>query len=148
MHAISFSVRLVLDTSVLVAALRSSSGASNVLLQEALASRFPLLLSVPLMLEYESVLTRQEHLDASGFTQSEVSRLLDALAAIGEPVHLPFHWRPVLRDADDDLVLEAAVNGQADAIVTFNTRDFEPVAPRFGIRVISPKQALQKGNGR
>ncbi len=133
----------MLDTSVLVAAVRSSSGASNLLLHRAINRRFTLLLSVPLMLEYESVLTREEHLSASGLSIGDVNLLLDTLAAKCEPVRLPFHWRPILRDADDDMVLEAAVNGHADGLVTFNMRDFSPVAAQFGISVLSPLQALR-----
>src|SRR5579875_665859 len=101
----------------MVAALRSSKGASNQLLQAALQENFTLLVSVPLMLEYEAVLVRHEHLAASGLTVDEVNAVLDALAATGEPVRLPFHWRPALRDANDDMVLEAAVNGQAGGLV-------------------------------
>ncbi|HEY1807423.1 MAG TPA: putative toxin-antitoxin system toxin component, PIN family [Acidobacteriaceae bacterium] len=137
------SLRLVLDTSVIVAAFRSSSGASNWLLRAALDRKFTLLLSVPLMLEYESVLGREEHLSASGLTVSEVNAVLDALAATGEPVRLPFHWRPMLRDANDDMVLEAAANGRADGLVTFNRKDFVSGASGFGIRVLLPQEALR-----
>jgi predicted nucleic acid-binding protein len=66
------------------------------------------------------------------------------LAAVAEPVRLTFNWRPALRDPDDDMVLEAAANGRADAIVTFNLRDFADVAPRFGIAVLRPADALRK----
>ncbi len=80
------SVRMVLDTTVLVAALRSAAGASRQLLVAALEKKFELLLSVPLMIEYESVLTRKEHLKAAGLKEAEVKELLDALAAVAEPV--------------------------------------------------------------
>ncbi|MBT9331111.1 putative toxin-antitoxin system toxin component, PIN family [Paracidobacterium acidisoli] len=135
-------MRLVLDTSVLVAAIRSNQGASSQLLQSALERRFVLLLSVPLMIEYEAVLTRPEHLTASGLTASEVGALTDAIAAVAEPVHLSFLWRPMLRDPDDDMVLEAAVNGGVDALVTFNLRDFDELAKGFDIAVLTPKEAL------
>lgn len=95
------------------------------------------------MLEYESVLGREEHLSASGLAASEVNAVLDAVAATGEPVRLPFHWRPMLRDANDDMVLEAAVNGRANGLVTFNRRDFAPAASEFGIRVLLPQEALR-----
>lgn len=86
-------------------------------------------------------MTRPEHLKASGLPIDDVNVLLDAVAAVAEPVRLAFLWRPVARDQDDDMVLEAAVNGQADAIVTFNTRDFSEAAVRFGIDVLVPGQA-------
>jgi len=100
--------------------------------------------SVPLLVEYQAVMTRTEHLTASGLTSDDVGVLLDAVASVGEPVRLAFFWRPTLRDPDDDMVLEAAVNGQADAIVTFNRRDFGLAAERFGIEVLSPGAAIER----
>jgi putative PIN family toxin of toxin-antitoxin system len=136
--------RLVFDTTVIVAAMRSDRGASRVLLTEALGKRFTLLASVPLMLEYEAVATRPEHLEAAGLSEVEVQAVLDALATVIEPVRLAYLWRPMLPDADDDMVLETAVNGQADLLVTVNRRDFVPGAARFGIRIASPAEALTR----
>lgn len=101
-----------------------------------------MLVSTPLLIEYEAVMTRAEHLEASGLTAEEVGAVLDAVAAIAEPVRLAFLWRPAVRDPDDDMVLETAANSQADAIVTFNKRDFIQVAERFGVEVLSPGEAL------
>src|SRR5450759_996469 len=115
MHQCDF----VLDTAAMVAAIRSDAGASRRLLVAALEQRFTLLIS-----EYEAVMTRAQHLVASKLSAQDVGILLDAVASVGEPVRPAFLWRPSLRDADDDMVLEVAVNGQADAIVTFNRRDF------------------------
>jgi predicted nucleic acid-binding protein len=78
-------------------------------------------------------MTRAEHLAAAKLSAGEVSLLLDAIATVCAPVRLAFLWRPTLRDPDDDMVLEAAVNGQAHAIVTFNRRDFSPAMEQFGI---------------
>lgn len=133
----------VLDTDVLVAAFRSDAGASRQLLLLALAREFEPLLSVPLMLEYEAVLTRPEHLAASGATVNDVSDVLDGLAAVARHVKLAFRWRPALPDPNDDMVLETAVNGRAYAIVTFNQRDFKPVATEFGCRVVRPGEFLR-----
>ncbi|SRR5258708_26010509 len=133
----------VLDTDVLVAAFRSDSGASRRLLEMALARESEVLLSVPLMFEYEAVLTRPEHLSASGASVEDVEDVLDGLAAVERRVRLAFRWRPALPDPNDDMVLETAVNGQAHAIVTFNERDFNPVAARFGCRVVRPGEFLR-----
>ena len=126
----------------MVAALRSSRGASRQLLLGALDGGFQLLLSVPLILEYEAVLSRPEHLAACGLSAAEIGRVLDDLAGIAKPVSLSFRWRPRLSDPDDDMVLETAVNGNADAIVTFNQRDFEAAVRDFGCAVILPGAAL------
>jgi putative PIN family toxin of toxin-antitoxin system len=134
----------VLDTDVLVASLRSGLGASRQLLLGALNRRFELLLSVPLMIEYEAVLTRAEQLSACGLTSKEAERILDDLASIARPVRLAFRWRPRLHDPNDDMVLETAVNGNADAIVTFNRRDFEGIHTSFRCAVLLPGMALQQ----
>jgi putative PIN family toxin of toxin-antitoxin system len=133
----------VLDTDVLVAALRSDAGASRRVLEAARARRFKLLLSVPLMLEYESVLTRPENLAASGASREDVSAVLDELASIGKRVELMIRTRPVLSDPNDEMVLETAINGRADAIVTFNERDFRPVASRFRCLVVRPGEIVR-----
>jgi predicted nucleic acid-binding protein len=104
----------------------------------ALNQEFQLLLSVPLLLEYEAVLKRPEHLAASKIKASEVEMALNDLVAVAKPVRLAFRWRPKLADPADDMVLETAANGGARAIVTFNLRHFAGVAATFGIRAISP----------
>lgn len=133
----------VLDTDVLVAAMRSERGASRGILAAALARRFELLISVPLMLEYEAVLKRPEHLRASRTSEEDVGDVLDVLSLVGKRVTFAFRWRPALPDPNDDMVLETAINGNADAIVTFNERHFNPVAGRFGCQVIRPGEALR-----
>jgi putative PIN family toxin of toxin-antitoxin system len=136
-------MKLVFDTAAMVAAIRSDAGASRQLLVAALQGQVTLLASVPLMIEYQAVMTRPHHLQVSGLTADDVEALLDAVAVVAEPVRLSFLWRPALRDADDDMVLETAVNGRAEAIVTFNRRDFETVASRFDISVLLPSEAWQ-----
>ena len=134
----------VLDTDVLVAAFRSDAGASRHVLEAARAHRFRLLLSVPLMLEYESVLTRPEHLAASGASREDVSAVLDELASVGERVALEIRIRPILPDPNDEMVLETGINGRADAIVTFNDQDFRPVAARFLCSVLRPGEVIRR----
>jgi putative PIN family toxin of toxin-antitoxin system len=134
---------LVLDTDVLVAALRSDRGASRQLLLFAFDLRFELLLSVPLILEYEAVLTRPEHLAAAGLSAEEVGQILDDLTGVATPVRLAFRWRPALPDPDDDMVLETAINGNAAAIVTFNQRDFAVTGRRFRCSTLLPAAALR-----
>jgi putative PIN family toxin of toxin-antitoxin system len=133
----------VLDTDVLVAALRSNQGASRQLLLLAFDLRFELLLSVPLILEYEAVLTRPEHLAVAGLSADEVGQVLDDLSAVARPVRLAFRWRPTLPDPDDDMVLETAVNGNATAIVTFNQRDFAETGRKFRCSTLLPADALR-----
>ncbi len=131
-------MRLVLDTDVIVAGFRSDRGASRQLLLAALDRRITMLVSVPLMLEYEAVLTRPEHLSEMGLTAQEVGVVLDAVAAVIEPVPLRFLWRPKLKDPKDEMVLETTVNGQADCLVTFNARHLVKAAREFGLRVLPP----------
>jgi putative PIN family toxin of toxin-antitoxin system len=139
---LSRGVRVVLDTNIVVAGTRSDQGASFQLLLATLERRLTLLLSVPLCLEYEAVLTRRTHLRATGAAATEVRRLIDALVAVAEPVEIRFLWRPGLRDPDDAKVLEAAVNGRADWLVTFNVADLA-AAVRFGVNVGAPAAVLR-----
>ena len=96
---------------------------------------------MPLLLEYEAVLTRPEHLRVRGLSPAEVDAILDGLAAITEHVDLHYLWRPLLPDADDDMVLETANNGGATAIVTFNSKHYGSL-PLFGIQVLRPADCL------
>jgi putative PIN family toxin of toxin-antitoxin system len=137
-------VRLVLDTNVIVTAMRSPKGASAALLMAARRDRVKILANVALALEYEATSRRLEHGVAAGLRPSEVSVFVDAVIAMAEPVESHFLWRPQLRDPADEMVLEAAANGQASAIVTFNSQDFGGVPLQFGIEVLSPVDVLRR----
>jgi len=134
----------VLDTNMLVAALRSELGASRQLLLAAFALNFDLLVSVPLMLEYEAVLTRPDQVAAFRLLRPEVERFLVAVADLAIPVRLAFRWRPLLPDPADDMVLETAINGGATAIVTFDLRHFQTTSTGFRYTAMSPAEALQR----
>lgn len=138
--------RLVIDTNVVLTALRSARGASAALMMRVAEKRVKPLLSVALVLEIESVLCRPEHLAATGLSVALVQDFVDELCALSEPVQIHFAWRPMLHDAADEMVLEAAVNGQADALVTFNLKDFLPAASGLGVEVIAPITALRVFN--
>lgn len=137
-------MRLVVDTDVFVAAIRSPSGASAALFVLLLGREATLLLSVALAFEYEATATRPEHLFAAKATAADVANLIDAIIDVIEPVEVHYQWRPQLSDAGDEMVLETAVNGRADAIVTFNRRHYGDVPSRFGIEVITPAEALRR----
>ena len=74
----------------------------------------------------------------------DVDTLLDAIALVAEPIRISFLWRPVLPDPGDDLVLETAVNGRADIVVTFNRRHFEAAAGPFGLEIVAPADAVRR----
>ncbi len=134
----------MLDTSIIVAAFRSRRGASNLLLEHVARGLVRPLVTTALFLEYEDVLLRPEHRLATGMSEENVERALAAFASAAEPVEVNFRWRPQLRDPADELVLEAAVNGRADALVTHDVRHFAPAAERFELRVLTPQQCLQE----
>lgn len=143
MHIIC-DMRCVLDTDVLVAGLRSRVGASRRLLVLLHHQQYQAIASVAMMLEYEAVLTRPENLLAFGLTAEEIERFLGSMSSLIVPVTPFFLWRPQLRDPADEHVLEAAVNGGADAIVTFNLRHLKAASARFGIAALRPGDALQR----
>ncbi len=134
----------MLDTDVVVAAMRSPRGASAELLRRIDGGKAVMLLTVALALEYEAICTLAEHRLASGLSASDAALYVDGLIALAEPVRAFFRWRPQLRDPGDELVLEAAVNGQADAIVTFNESHLREARKSFGIDVIRPAEALRR----
>jgi putative PIN family toxin of toxin-antitoxin system len=134
---------MVLDTDVLVAAFRSEHGASRQLLIAALDERFVLLASTAMWLEYEAVMTRPSQLAAMQLNATEVRDVLAGLATVAEQVLIHFLWRPVLTDAEDEHVLDLAMNGRADMLVTFNQDDFTEASKTFQIKVVTPAVALR-----
>jgi putative PIN family toxin of toxin-antitoxin system len=136
--------RVVLDTDIIVTALRSATGGSNAVLREAAQGRIRPLVTPALFLEYEAVLKRPEQRLVHGLGLRDIDRFLSALAAACEAVEVSFQWRPQLSDANDEMVLETAVNGQADALITHNVRDFAKGAERFGLRVLRPGEFLKE----
>jgi putative PIN family toxin of toxin-antitoxin system len=137
-------VRLVLDTNVIVAAMRSPTGASARLLRLARANRVELLGTLATALEYMSVCSRSEHTVVAGLSDVEGLMFGKAVAALMTPVVVNFRWRPQLPDPQDEHVLEAALNGRADALITFNLRDFERARLRFGLEVATPGAILRR----
>ena len=131
--------RVVLDTNVLVAALRSRRGASFRLLTLIDTGRYETAVSVPLVLEYEAVAKRL--LRAGGLTASDIDAVIDYVCSVASHHKIYYLWRPFLRDPNDDMVLELAVSSDASVIVTHNKRDFAGV-DRFGLRVVSPREFL------
>ncbi len=135
--------RVVLDTSVIVAALRSRAGASNAILTLVAKGQLILLATPPLFLEYEDVLKRPEQSSEHGLSPGEVDEFLRELAALVEPVEVHYRWRPQLRDPNDEMVLETAIHGGADALVTFNLADFADAGARFDIAIVRPADLLR-----
>ncbi len=133
-------MRTVFDTCVLVAAARSRQGASFALVGSIPTPEFQLCLSVGLYMEWQEVLTRAENLPP-GRTQEDALRFLRYLASQAHLQEIHFLWRPFLRDADDDMVLELAVAAGSRYIVTHNVRDFRG-SERFGITALPPRDFL------
>ena len=128
-------MRVVLDSSVLVSALRSRQGASFQLITLLRQARFEIALSVPLALEYEAVLVR--HAKELGLSRHEADRLVDYLCDVGYRQAIHFLWRPTLTDPRDEFILELAVAAGCNAIVTHNVRNFGG-ATRFAVNIITP----------
>lgn len=124
--------------------MRSPIGASAALLKAARRNQITLIGNVALALEYEATCRLAHHMLAGGLKPAEVAIFVDAVIAMLEPFETHFMWRPQLRDPADELVLEAAVNGQADALVTFNRRDFGKVPEQFGVAVLTPGEAIRR----
>ncbi len=136
--------RVVVDTSVIVAALRTRYGAANEVLRLVAKRQVCLLATPPLFLEYEDALKRPEQRLSHGLTLEAINEFLADLAALIEPVEVHFQWRPQVRDPSDEMVLEAAINGRADALVTYNVKHFALAGDRFEVPIIRPAELLRK----
>lgn len=137
-------MKLILDTDVVVAAMRSPSGASAAIIRLARRGRVTLMVSVALALEYEAVCKRIEHQVAAELSEKEVNVFVDTIIGLAEPVTMHFLWRPQLRDPCDEMVLEAAINGEVDALVTFNAKDFGDVPGHFGLELLLPRDVIMR----
>ncbi|NND70328.1 MAG: putative toxin-antitoxin system toxin component, PIN family [Rhodothermales bacterium] len=137
-------MKIVLDTSVLVAGLRSRRGASNRVLQWVASRKLTPLVTTPLFLEYEAVLKRAEHQLATGLGLAHIDAFLSAFASAAVGVETHYRWRPQLRDIADEMVLECVVNGGADYLITFNVKDFQPSDEQFGYQLMSPGAFAQE----
>ena len=129
---------IVLDTNVLIAALRSDAGSANRLFLLIGENQFDISLSVPLVLEYEEVCIRMA--SQLLWTRADVDDILDYLCSVARRTEIHFKW-PILTDSDDDMILELAVAAQCNYIVTFNKSHFAGAA-QFGIRICTPYEFL------
>ncbi len=134
-------VHLIIDTSVIVAALRSKRGASNKILRLVALGSLSMSISVATFLEYEDVLLRKDKIP--GYSISELQRFLDDICSVSRHQEIFFTWRPTLSDPDDEMFLELAVAAAATHLVTHNTKDFTG-ADAFGICVITPGELLKE----
>jgi putative PIN family toxin of toxin-antitoxin system len=133
---------VVLDTNVLVAALRSRRGASFAVVERIGDGDFGIAVSVPLVLEYEDAMLRHR----GALSAEDVSAIVDYMCSVAVRQEVFFLWRPLLRDPSDDMVAEVAVAAGAVAIVTHNRRDFLE-ARKFGLAVWSPQQLFERIKG-
>jgi len=139
-------IRIVLDTASLVTAVRSEFGAAREVVSMVLRREARLLMDYKLGMEYRDVAFRQEHLDVSSMSSDGVVEMIESLEELCEPVDVRRKERPLSSDPNDDLVLDVAINGVADVIVTQNVKHFV-VAKRFGIAVLKPAELLQEIKG-
>ena len=133
-------MKVIFDTSVLVAAARSSQGASFALISALPSKQFQICLSVALYVEWQAVLTRAEHLPPNQEVENALA-FLRYLASIAHLQDIYYLWRPQLRDPNDDMVLELAVAAQAKYVVTHNIRDFQRL--KFDVIAITPADFLK-----
>lgn len=131
---------IVIDTCVLISALRSRNGASFKLISLIDSNKFTFFLSVPLVIEYEAVAKRMSR--NLGLTHSDIEDIIDYLCAIGKHRKVHFLWRPNLKDPNDDFVLELAVEAECNCIVTHNTKNFKGIN-KFNLKAITPQELLR-----
>jgi len=133
-------LEVVIDTNVLVSALKSKRGASFKLLTLIGQNKFDINLSVPLILEYEDVAKRL--IGGTALNEEDINDILDYICSVSNRREIFYLWRPFLKDPKDDMVLELAVTSNCDMIVTYNKKDFKGVEEYFGIHLLTPKELL------
>lgn len=133
-------LRVIFDTNVLAAALRSKNGAAYQLVSLLLSAKFEIALSLPLYMEYRDVLLRP-NVKPAGVSDADIADFIDEILSKSQTQNIYFLWRPWLKDEKDDMILELAIASQADYIVTFNLKDFRNIE-LFGIEAIAPKVFL------
>lgn len=136
------TMRIALDTSVLVAASRSRNGESFQIVSMLPSTQFEIALTIAVYTEWQAVLTRPEHLPP-GVTADMALGFVRYLASVAHLQDVHFLWRPFLRDPDDDMVLECAVASGCEFIVTHNVRDFRRVE-ELNVRAIAPADFLNR----
>ncbi|GBD89664.1 hypothetical protein BMS3Abin04_00372 [bacterium BMS3Abin04] len=134
-------LKIVIDTNVIVSALKSRNGFSFKLLSIIDDSRFSVFISVPLILEYEDVIKRSKSQIKLNFT--EINNILDYICLIGKKRKIFYLWRPFLKDLKDDMILELAVESECDYVITFNKKDFKNIE-KFNLKALTPKELLKK----
>jgi len=139
-------MKIVIDTNVILSALFSNKGASNKLLVWLFENKKKYnVVSNTLVTEFEDVLTREKNLKQfNNLEKEDVLAFIDDICLISYHQSIHFLWRPFLTDANDDMVLEVAVNANVGAIITFNPKDFKGVKKSFGIDIFTPKEYLIK----
>jgi putative PIN family toxin of toxin-antitoxin system len=130
--------RIVLDTNVIICAMKSRKGASYKLLSIIDSHKFEPSVSVPLVLEYESILKRETKTN-----NNDIEAIIDYICKVSGKYQIYYLWRPYLKDPKDDMVLELAVASQSQIIVTYNRNDYKGVE-HFGIKILSPKEFLKQ----
>jgi putative PIN family toxin of toxin-antitoxin system len=133
--------QLIIDTNVLISGLRSNQGASYQLLTRLKDDRWQTNISVPLILEYETLLYREA--TVLQISSSTIDRILNDICAISNHHEIFYIWRPAVKDPNDDFLVDLAVKAQADYIITYNQKDLLSSATQFGFSIITPKDFLQ-----
>lgn len=131
---------IVIDTNILISALRSNLGASYKLVSLIPSDSFSINVSVPLVVEYEDVLKRPELLPH--LTSEDIDAFIDYIVSVSLHREIHYLWRPFLKDPNDDMLVELAVASEADAIVTYNKKDFKGVEEAFGIKILDAREFL------
>jgi putative PIN family toxin of toxin-antitoxin system len=133
--------KIVIDTNIIVSALKSRKGFSFKLLSIIDDKRFKVFISVPVILEYEDAIKRDK--TNLKLNKSEIDDILDYICLIAEERKIFYLWRPYLNDPKDDMFLELAVESGCDYIITFNKKDFKGI-DKFNLKTLTPKDFLRK----
>ncbi len=134
------SYQIVIDTNVILAGLRSNKGASYQLLTILNDQRFQLNVSATLIFEYEEILKREQQ--QMGLNNEDIDNIINGICNLANHHEIFYIWRPLAKDKDDDFLIDLALKCQADFIISYNSKDLQPIE-KFGVSILTPKQFLQ-----
>ena len=138
------AIKIVVDTSVFISALIGSKGSSRELIRRCLKGEYQPLMGNALFLEYESVMQREEIISQCSLTNTEIYTLLASFINISQWISIYYLWRPNLKDEADNHLIELAVAGNAQIIVTKNVKDFQNAELVFpNLSILRPEEIIR-----
>ncbi len=142
-YMLSYYMKIVIDTSVWISALITKESRARELLRLVFQEKLFPQMSESLFREYEAVMKREKIQQLTSLTLLQQNNLFEAYLSTCKWNEIYYTWRPNLKDEDDNFVVELAVASGAEAIVTYNIKDFKNAELLFKYKIITPEDFIK-----